>query len=309
MGYGRFPPFGAMQRGRKTGSRVPEAPQGLSIKAFQSWMIARGYAPESAKAYGDALRKSMADPVEYMRKVGSHQFWLNCRAAWRLVAQWTGDPSIWEAVRGLPGPRKPPRRPRAVPTLEEWLQIGRRAWKTPGPLGAVVWLVLYSGMRIGDVLDISPGEIAEARGRGSTTCRQKGRGGNRRRSWTPGPLCRIALDRLAEETGFRHLWQILSTSKGAAEDRVNKCIPKPYSAHCFRHATPTYLVALGMDLPTIATITGHESLSSLENYIRTSIAVPASRTYAAQDRLMRAILSAGDSETESHRSKKETPKG
>jgi integrase len=198
-------------------------------------------------------------------------------------------------VRGLPGPRKPARKPRNVPTLEEWLEIGRRAWQIPGPLGAAVWLVLYSGMRIGDVLDVSPGEIQEAIGRGSTSCHQKGRGGKRRRSWTPGPLCRIALDRLAEEgTGWQHLWQILGTvSKHGAEDRINKAIPKPYTAHCFRHATPTYLVALGMDLPTIATITGHESLSSLEKYIRTSIAVPASRTYDAQAKLMNAILSAG----------------
>ena len=293
MGYGRFSPHCAPQQRLKTDSRVPGAAKGLSLAAFQSWMIARGYATTSAQRYADALAKSMADPVEYMRKVGRYQPWLLCRAAWRLVAQWTGDARVWEAVRGLPGPRKAPKAPRVIPTLEEWCEIGRKAWQDPRPLGAIVWLVLYSGMRIGDVLDITPGEIAEARGRGSTTCRQKGRGGQRRRSWTPGPLCRLALDRLASEQGYRHLWQLIGGSRGYAEEKVNKQIPRPYSAHCFRHATPTYLVALGMDLPTIATITGHESLSSLEKYIRMSVAVPASRTYEAQAELMRLILGAG----------------
>ena len=291
MGYGPFSRRCDTVAHVKAGSGLPGSSKGLSVAAFKSWMVARGYSPSSAESYGRALVLSMADPVEYMRNVTSHQAWLDCRAAWRLVARWTNDPAAWEAIRGLEGPRRPPRKVRPIPSLAEWMAIGRLVWKVPGPLGAICWLVVFSGMRIGDVLTLRPEEIQEGVGRGVTSCRQKGRGGQRRRSWTPGPLARVALERLAPERGYQWVWQLISRSCRTAEQIVNRRIPAPYTAHSFRHAVPTYLVALGIrDLPTIATITGHDSLSALERYIRTSVAVPTSRTYDVQSILAKVLL-------------------
>lgn len=283
-----------MRRSSQSFSDSPDSPDWSA--AFRSWLVSRGLASTTANVYAIAIQKSFEDPVAYLRAAPTRGTWKRTRNAWARWSEWRNDPGPWQAIQGIRGPAGPPERQIRVPDPREWLRLGSQAWRIPGPLGAILWVLIYSGLRIGDLIGLTRDQIGEAYRTGHTgSVRQKGRGGGSIRRWTPGPLAAPGVARLAASgEGWEAVYQLLSSTPRAAAQQVARALPAPWHPHAFRHAVITYLVSIRTPLPQIAEITGHSSLSALSRYIDRHIAVPPAQTYTDQARLAAMLLSSAN---------------
>ncbi len=260
------------------------------LAEFYSYLLAQRYSPVTAQRYVEVVRRSQADPVAAFRGAPSRVSWGQLRGAYHALSLYLQSPAVWAAVREIPGPRQGPRRQFPIPTPAEWVEMARKVWAIPNALGATSWVVLWSSMRVSDVILLTSDNIRQAFEAGQTVCHQKGTGGQTTRRWVPGVLARMGVARLATFRGYSSVWELVSKTPDAASDRVRSTIPSPYSPHTFRRAFITYAVAQKMPLATIQSITGHESLSALERYIQREIAVTPLQTYEAQTDFARFIL-------------------
>lgn len=266
---------------------------GAQLERFRSWMIARGYAKLTVDSYVSTMAKLLVNPAAVQRAETTHRRWRENRAA---AVQWetfAGDSEPWEEIRLIPGPRKPPPRAIHIPTLEEWLRLGRDAWRKPGALGAVLWVLMYSGLRISDVLNLTRSQVEEGVGTGRVAeLRTKSSGGRGSRDWLVAPLVRPGLVRLLSSGAFRYVWQTVGVGALSAGNALRRAIPRPYTPHSFRHASCSYLVALGVKPAVAMRLTGHSSLSAFSRYVNASVAVAPSAVAEAQALLTRAIAGA-----------------
>ena len=288
MRHSETPIAGARSRLQRGGG-----PQGSAseLSAYRSWLISRGKAVSTADLYTKLLEKSAADPMKWLREVSSYHDWLRCRSAWRLWGDWRSRPDVYQAISTVRPPARRYRPAKAIPDLRTWYELGGRLWAIPGPLGAILWILCYSGLRVGDLVGMSAAQIREAAELGHTS-RVMQKGGRGRR-WTPGPLVRPACARLARDLGpVAYVWQVLARDPKAAAAVARGRIPAPFSPHSFRHSVISYHVSIGTPLPEIQEITGHADLSALARYIQTHVAVPPTRTDSNQGRLAALILSA-----------------
>ena len=275
------------------------------IAAFKSWLLSKGYAPKTAADYVYWVSKTMDDPEAFLRNTRSRVVYKTTRAGWKLLSKYLNRQDIWDALRDIEGPRASPPRPKPIPSEAEWVDIARSIWERPGNTPAVAWIIMWSSLRISDVLRIHQRSVFEALQRGATTIKQKGIGGDADRLWVPGPLAMLGLQRLAGDLAAIVkangddvcLWNLCSSSKLGAEGQIRQLIPKPYSPHSFRRAFISYAVQMKMPLPTIQSITGHANLASLQVYINKHIAVPPSETETAQTELVRHIIDMAASKT------------
>lgn len=184
-------------------------------------------------------------------------------------------------IRAVAGPRPKRRLPRPL-TAEDAVRVPDLAAEAAGEpwiaaRDAAVLLLLYgAGMRIGEALWLTAGDI-EA-GRASGTVRVTGKGGKKRLV----PL--IAVVRQGIES-YRALapWRPGSAEplfRGArggplsprivqrAMERLRGALGLPASAtpHALRHSFATHLLAAGGDLRTIQELLGHASLATTQLY-------------------------------------------
>lgn len=270
------------------------------LAEFHSWLLAQRYSPVTADQYCKLIRRTHADPAGAFRHAPSRIVWSQLRGAYHALSLHLRSPELWVALREIPGPRQGPRRHYPIPTPSEWVKIARKVWAMPGAIGAASWIVLWSSMRVSDVILLTSDNIQEAFQAGQTVCHQKGTSGQTTRRWVPGVLARLGVARLATFRGYSVVWELISKTARAAADRVRSTIPQPYTPHSFRRAFITYAVAQGMPLPKIQSITGHESLSALERYIQREIAVTPVQTYDAQTDFARFILGIAARQGQNH---------
>lgn len=267
------------------------------ILAYCDLLRAQGLSPVTIKHYREYVKKGLMFPGGILALMGTltGKQWGVARAAFDWYARFTGDRELSSNLRMLYRPRKDPRRPIQIPTIEEWRSLGLRAMQERAPFSCILWLQLYSGMRIGDILELENFEIREAASTGRTTMHQKGAGHTVRRDWIPGPLCQEAVNYLAQLSlapdglpNYRQLYQLVHRNRDKAEQRIRQWIPKPWHPHTFRHAVPSYLRSMGHKLEDIASITGHVSLDTLQRYYIHVISPHT--TIAAQADLARMIF-------------------
>jgi hypothetical protein len=154
-------------------------------------------------------------------------------------------------------------------------------------MGHVLWVVFYSGLRIGDILAITRRQAEEALRTGETVIHQKGLRGERTRRWRPMSLVVPALQALVREPGWATLWSTAGTTLKGSMCNVRAAIPEPWHPHLFRHAVASYLHAAGVSDRTIMEIGGWENLASLARYMDF---VPAPMVEEADRRLSTLIF-------------------
>jgi len=275
-----------------------------TIDTYVDLLRAEELSPVTIKHYRGYLQKALtADggPLAYMASIGGKQ-WGVAKAALIWYATFTRNRDLEDDIRRMRAPRKLRAAPVQIPDVDTWRRLGTLALREKPPFSCLLWLQLYSGLRIGDLMNILHGEIETAAESGRTTMHQKGPGGKARRDWIPGPLCQgtvVWLAGTSRAPDGRPTWRVLHQLASPsfrcniekAKQRVWDWMPKPWHPHTFRHAVPSYLYEMGWPIEDIASITGHESLETLRRtYIH---AVSPRRTIAAQMDLLRMLAGSG----------------
>jgi len=276
------------------------------LATYRDLLRAEEKSPYTIHLYAQTLRLLLSHPHGPIVALGqmTPKRWPIGKSALDRYADQTGNRELRMDLMMLRRPRPGPRRPIQIPDLDTWRRLGAAACRERPPWGCVLWLQLYSGLRIGDIMEIRREEIDTAATTGRTTMHQKGWAHRRRRDWIPGPLCQETVVWISENCrapddgrhSYSVLWQLAagaSKSLKAAALKVSQWIPKPWTPHTFRHAVPSYLYEQGYDLETIASITGHDNVETLRKFY-IHVTTPR-RTLAAQADLRRLLF--GDMQT------------
>jgi integrase len=177
-----------------------------------------------------------------------------------------------------------------------WRALGPELLRRyPAELGHVLWILLYSGLRVGDVCTLTRAQVAQAATGATVEVRSKGRSGEHQRTFRPIDEVLPRLAWLSGRPGWSQVWQCVSSpgGKGAAGDPdraaaiLRRVLPSPYEPHDFRRAFATYQYAGGKDLKTIAQMGGWESAASVERYI---VLVPEERIDQARKDLSNLLF-------------------
>ena len=266
------------------------------LQALKSWMQAHNYAPRTCGEYLRILRLAHTNPVRYMRDCTSLGVFRHARGAFKALSLYTGNEEIFDSIRKISPPKAGPKRVREIPDAAEWVAVARRIWAVPGPLGAAVWVLVWSSLRVSDTVRLSQLNISELAAKGSTICFQKGKGGVARRRFVAGPLSVLGIKRLASEKGYESLWQLLAPSQESACAKIRKTLA-PWGCHDFRRCFISFAVRSKMPIPMIQACSGHSSLEALSKYIIANVALPDDDVYAAQDNLMKFVLELAKKQT------------
>jgi integrase len=238
------------------------------LESFADHMIDHGRAPVTTLRYLPHVARGWADPLGYLRTIHTWQGMQHAKHALCAYADYRRQGHLKPSIMGVPDPLKPARLPVHVPRLSVWRAMGTQLLREhPAELGHVLWILLYSGLRIGDVLGLTRAQVSTASTGATVEMRHKGRGGRRKRTFRPIDDVLPALRWLAASPGWGVLWQAVGRNKKCAEATIRKCLPDPYSPHDFRRAFATYLYARTKNLLLIAQMGGWESVASVERYI------------------------------------------
>jgi len=252
------------------------------LSHYYSWLINKEFAVRTAEQYVAVIKASCDNPVAYMQQQQSRGMWTHAYAAYKLFWEMEGVPDTIDEFRGLKPPRKRPKAVRVLPDELSWRDIATRMWQVPGPLGAIAYLVAMSGLRIGDVCHMTYQNIQDLHFNGRAAIRQKGHG-DRQRLYVVGQYPKQAVDRLATERGYDTLGQLLSPSHKYACQCVRNAMG--VGCHTFRHLIISHLVRRGEKLSTIAAISGHDNLNTLQIYIDKIVGVDERDVIRAQNEL------------------------
>jgi len=253
------------------------------LEAFASDLLRRGWAPRTVEDYLRHVARGWADPLRYLASISTWQPQRHAKSALCLYAEFRGQGRWKEAIKAVPEPLRPPRRPVHVPSVATWRALGPELLRRhPAELGHVLWILLYSGLRVGDVCTLTRSQVTQAATGATVEMRSKGRGGKHQRTFRPLDELFPKLAWMAGRPGWAEVWQAVASpgGKGSAGDPIKACailrryIPEPYEPHDFRRAFATYLYHAGYDLLTIAQMGGWESAASVERYI---VIVPEER--------------------------------
>ncbi len=271
----------------------PDVQRGLI--SFAEYLVKLGRCRWTTTCYAVHVAKGWRDPLRYLEGMRSSVEARRAKMAMVHYARHRGRLALIPAIQAVPLPLRAPRRPVHVPDLELWRQLGPRMLRdNPGPRGHLLWILCYSGLRIGDLLSVRRAE-AEAAGRGDETIiRQKGAGRTKVRVWRPVRQIRPALAYLVRDPGWSILADLVSTS---TVDRIKTAssilrgrIPPPTRPHDFRRAFATYHYAIVPDLVLISQMGGWESAASVERYI---VHIPRERMDYFRRRFERLLFPTG----------------
>lgn len=272
-------------------ARAPTPYHSDPFARFGEWMAGRGYAPSTIALYLPHARKGVGDPIGYLRSLSSWQRHQHARDTLLLYGEWTSaPPELLARIRAVSPPLRPAPKPKPLIDFNLWRSLGPLYLRQhPRELGHVLWVLTYSGLRIGDLGTLSRPE-AFAASRGETVMRQKGRGGRRLREWIPAAVVRPALARLCSFPGWTQVFQAVAGTTGGYFDSIRRAIPDPWTPHSFRRAFATYHHLQGVDDHTLCAMGGWESVSTLHRYI---LLVPPSRIRQANAHMSAALFPGG----------------
>lgn len=158
---------------------------------------------------------------------------------------------------------------------DDWATILQAASTLGEPHRSALVLLLLSGLRIGDVLNMQRSAIREALKHGETVIVQKG---GRERLWAPPAYAPLhhALRQLLAREGWSKIGDLWAGNQRTAANRIRKALAQVCrragvdyaNPHRFRHAMATALNDAGVDPRTIQAVLGHANFATTTRYIQ-----------------------------------------
>lgn len=272
----------------------PSVQRGLV--SFAEYLTKLGRCGWTTRCYVEHVARGWRDPVAYLERQRSNVEARRAKMALVHYCRHRGMLGAVPVLQAVPLPLRGPRRQVHVPDLELWRELGPRMLRAhPGPVGHTLWVLCYSGLRVGDLLSLRRGEAESAAGGSETVIRQKGYGRRRERIWRPVSQIRPALRRLVADPGWSTLHELICPDARVdpikrASAALRKCIPPPTRPHDFRRAFATYHYAITPDLVLIAQMGGWDSAASVERYI---VHIPRERLEYFRRRFERLLFPQG----------------
>jgi integrase len=197
--------------------------------------------------------------------------WTSAWAAVRRYALLSGqpDPSL-ELKRACPPPKGTRKVRRPVPEAA-LIQVLVATERLSEPHRSFMWLLMLSGLRIGDLLGISRERVQIVLNEGEVVISEKG---GHERLWAPDDGAYGALRNL-----LAHNWSVLQDLWAAnwktAQNRVRKLLAELCAIagvsyanpHRFRHSFATALAEQGTSLPYIQMMMGHADARTTSTYV------------------------------------------
>jgi integrase/recombinase XerC len=273
-----------------------EGPRGEVLSAYLMWLEGRPLAARSRQAYGHQVRRYLAwledrspvdgDPLadeaardwavrDYKRHLKAVERWKPSSVNLALAAL---DSFYAQLGLGRPVVRRedlPASAPRAI-TEEEQRRLLRMAERAPARDRAIVVVLLYTGLRLAELVALDVEDLRMSARKGLVVVRS-GKG-DAYREVPLNALVRQALEEWLKERGARAADREravfvgrggLRLSKRSVDDIVRglgKDAGMSLSAHILRHTFLTRMVRQGSDLVLVAELAGHRRLETTRRY-------------------------------------------
>lgn len=150
------------------------------IEKFKLWMTDRGRGANTARLYAFHVRKCLEHPRGHTGRIMDGKFAPKTRrsilASMRAWAKFKKDKDLKEALEDIKLP-PPMRKTVKTPiTKDELLKFARVVEKSdyPEPVKAVINCMVFRGLRVGDVLRLTSGEVRDALKSGTLSFEAKG---------------------------------------------------------------------------------------------------------------------------------------
>lgn len=206
-----------------------------------------------------------------LRTAKTPSTWTSAWTAVRRYAVLSGQPDPRDELkRTCPPPTTPRKVRRPVPDTAH-IRVLAATERLSEPYRSFMWLLMLSGLRIGDLLGISRERVQTVLAEGEVVISEKG---GHERLWAPDESAHNAL-----RTLLKYNWNILqdlwATHWKTAQNRVRKVLAELCASagvsyanpHRFRHSFATALAEQGTSLPYIQMMMGHADARTTARYI------------------------------------------
>jgi len=263
----------------------------VEVDAFEQHLLAlrgrRGqprYTPRTARLYSNHMNRALAlgEPLAVLRSARTTSLWLQAGNAVLAWARWKGD-TVLEASIGSIADPKVTTREVLPPAREDWRRV-LEAIQTgvPTPRRQVLFVLLTSGLRVGDVFRLSRDQVGLLRTNRTIVIGQKG---DHARRWRPGRDAREALltalavpgwgslrdafDHRAGEIGLTELQHQSAAYNEARKTLLEACTAAGVDfirLHRYRHGVAERAHARGAPLERIQEMLGHGDPRTTKDY-------------------------------------------
>lgn len=256
----------------------------MDFAGFKDWLVSRGRSPDTASLYEIHIRTAFEGYDYPTDKLLSKKLSAKTRrsvaAALRAWAKYDEDDELLEEVEEIklpPDQRKHERPPLTREELKRFREVLSVTEDVPEPIWAVLGLMAWRGLRVGDALRLSRREVGEALKSG--VLRYTAKGGRRLRA--PIGRFREYLESLDAHRGWEHVYDLCAPSsvedpaKAARRSVLNYCKSVAVEAgidsnmynHRLRRTYATlYLEAAKGDLTKLQAHMGWTSIATAASY-------------------------------------------
>lgn len=159
---------------------------------------------------------------------------------------------------------------KTVPNTIDTNQLRTAYEKSEGLMHVVLGLLIYSGMRIGELMTLEWHDIDT----NSSTIRLRGKGAKERVVRVPEQALKEikAVKEHCNSNGRMFNYSERSMRKMIHEELKKYCDAPQLSPHAIRHTFATHLASQGENVSTISSLLGHEHLETTQKYINLAAA-------------------------------------
>lgn len=267
----------------------------FDLADYITYLQSKGIRDRSIVEYVRHVRRALAaggDLAAPLRAAKSASAWQGAFAAVLHYAAFTGQGDLREVLcKAVPCPKRPPRETEPVQE-QDWQKAILAAQQQPDPLRSVLEVLLMSGLRINDVLQITREAANKVIQYGSVKITQKG---GRIREWAPSEDTTTPLQRLLALPEWQTLQDLIAPSHWkTAQNRLRKALAivcqnagvAYANPHRYRHTMATEMNEQGVDPRTMQKILGHASLQTTMKYVHPS----AKRQREAVNSVLKRVL-------------------